>query len=918
MDIVGSRWWKFDFHTHTPASMDYGKGDRELKDIITPEAWLMEYINNGVECVAVTDHNSGEWIDRLKEAAENLSLVGHNIVVFPGVEITASGNVHVLGIFDPSKNTQSINGVVGAVHYRATYGDSDGVAEDSAQQVVEEIIKCGGVAIPAHIDMPAGLGSVQSSHTVEQVCAKASAVEVVFPEGREEHDNAALKRYRSLNMSLPEVLGSDSHKPSAVGRSFTWVKMAVPTIEGLRLALIDGASSIKRSDKFEGDPNISSDSLILGLKVVGAKYCGRGREFSIRFNPWLNSIIGGRGSGKSSLLEFIRLGTGRRKDMLALPPGNEVRDSFDRFARKSEGRDDYGVLLDGTSVEVLYKKQGATYRLDWTFGSADVSISRMEGGVWTEEEGDAASRFPIKIFSQKQIFDLAKNPNALLRLIDSSAEVDQLAWEMSRQEEVNTFLRINMQKRELQSRMANRNALAGQLADVNQKISAIEGSGHAQLLSKFQVASQNSKCISGKVEDYTLAIAEVYNLVEGQEFSPFTANEFVDDSPAAQEVRDKFAAVAEELELTKINILQLVSDAESKANELNLWLAGSAYTSGNKLVEDAYKALVEKLAAEGVQNPGIYQQLITQRDALQKNIAELDRLKEQVDLLQKQAQDSYERLIELRRDLTRRREKFLRRYVDGNKAIEMSIEPFADEAGLELEFRTIISKMDGTFSTDIFDIEKKTGILNSLNDSIVMEVGIDTEAVLNARLAKVHQFKVEFVKFKTGSVLGVQLGKRFIDFLGNLEPEVLNKVVAWFPGDKLVVKYNDGKRMKDISQGSAGQKAATVLSFLLSYGDEPLVLDQPEDDLDNGLITSLIVSKLQENKSVRQIIVVTHNPNIVVNGDSEYVVALQDRGQIEVTASGGLQDIDVRRNVCEIMEGGEAALLQRYRRMVNI
>ncbi|WP_148289945.1 hypothetical protein [Pseudomonas fluorescens] len=84
------------------------------------------------------------------------------------------------------------------------------------------------------------------------------------------------------------------------------------------------------------------------------------------------------------------------------------------------------------------------------------------------------------------------------------------------------------------------------------------------------------------------------------------------------------------------------------------------------------------------------------------------------------------------------------------------------------------------------------------------------------------------------------------------------------------------------------------------------------------MISSLIVTRLQQNKARRQIIVVTHNPNIVVNGDSEYVIALEDKGQIKTSATGGLQELEVRRQVCEIMEGGEVALAQRYKRMVNI
>ena len=66
MQQIGSKWWKFDFHTHTPASMDYGKGNHEIKNNMTPRNWLLDYINKGIECIAVTDHNSGAWIDQLK------------------------------------------------------------------------------------------------------------------------------------------------------------------------------------------------------------------------------------------------------------------------------------------------------------------------------------------------------------------------------------------------------------------------------------------------------------------------------------------------------------------------------------------------------------------------------------------------------------------------------------------------------------------------------------------------------------------------------------------------------------------------------------------------------------------------------------------------------------------------------------
>ena len=133
------------------------------------------------------------------------------------------------------------------------------------------------------------------------------------------------------------------------------------------------------------------------------------------------------------------------------------------------------------------------------------------------------------------------------------------------------------------------------------------------------------------------------------------------------------------------------------------------------------------------------------------------------------------------------------------------------------------------------------------------------------------------------------------------------------------VKYarsDSSKDFVDLKQGSAGQKAAAILAFLLSNGDEPIIIDQPEDDLDNALIYDLIVKQLHESKNRRQVIVATHNPNIVVNGDSELVHSFHFKnGQVQIAHSGGLDDKDIREDICTIMEGGREAFTRRYKRM---
>ena len=137
----------------------------------------------------------------------------------------------------------------------------------------------------------------------------------------------------------------------------------------------------------------------------------------------------------------------------------------------------------------------------------------------------------------------------------------------------------------------------------------------------------------------------------------------------------------------------------------------------------------------------------------------------------------------------------------------------------------------------------------------------------------------------------------------------------------LSVKYskdpNSGK-FDDLEKGSAGQKAAAILAFLLSHGDEPLIIDQPEDDLDNALIYDLIVKQIHENKNRRQLIIVTHNPNIVVNGDSELVHVLKfENGQVQIDQQGGLDVPIIREMICTIMEGGRQAIEKRYKRIAG-
>ena len=131
----------------------------------------------------------------------------------------------------------------------------------------------------------------------------------------------------------------------------------------------------------------------------------------------------------------------------------------------------------------------------------------------------------------------------------------------------------------------------------------------------------------------------------------------------------------------------------------------------------------------------------------------------------------------------------------------------------------------------------------------------------------------------------------------------------------------DGEPIQNLS---LGQRATALLMLLMSLQSHPIVLiDQPEDDLDNETIFRRVVEPLLRRKQTAQFVIATHNPNLPVLGDAELVHACREvnKGGCYAHQSGSLDSKDTRRNIVEIMEGGEQAFEQRqkiYRESTNI
>ncbi|MBI1747101.1 MAG: ABC transporter [Acidobacteria bacterium] len=907
----GARWWKFDFHTHTPASYDYGKGpqQRQLQER-TPREWLLDYMRAGLDCVAVTDHNSGAWVDKLKLALSELDVKKPNgyrpIHLFPGVEISVNGGIHVLAIFGTNKATADIDSILGAVGFDgAKKGTSNAVTQKSLTDVVKEIVNAGGITIPAHVDEDNGLFKL-TGETLRQTvkCEQVFAMELVNPAFEKPQVYGEAKR------SWAEILGSDAHHPSGndgqqyPGSRFTWVKMGQPSIEGLRLALLDGPLSVLRADATSSDPNARAEMVIESIEVSQARYMGRTGPFRLVLNPWMNAVIGGRGTGKSTLVEFLRLALRRDGE---LP--NSLKPDFEKYGQVYADRDESGLLTNAAAIHVVYRKDGISFRIQWNPSGSLDPIQEQTSQGWQRAEGDIGQRFPVRMYSQKQIFQLARTPLALLSIINDAPEVDYASWKRRLSADENQYLSLRAKIREIEAGLSEESRLKGELDDVKRKLSAFEQSGHAETLKTLQKRRRQLQAVEAwdsGLGDAGRRLREIADeicpdILDGASFDK-TSQEDTRLLELVQQTTKSAEEIAAQVKVLAERADHVVTDWR-KQKDASIWKAAT-----DEAIR-AYETLLERLRNEGVADPSGYGVLVQRHQTIDKQIKELEGRKNQIVALDKQAGECLERVILLRRKITEKRQTFLGEVLKDNSYVRISVVPYGAKETVEAEFRRLIQRDMGGFEKDI-GVPEGEGVLGDIYQ------GSPDAARIEGRLATMKQT----VRKTARNPQQAQVAdRRFASHIAKLMPEALDRLDLWFPEDFLDVEYStstDRQTFRPIQGGSPGQKTAALLAFLLSYGEEPLILDQPEDDLDNHLIYDLIVTQLREVKSRRQVIVVTHNANIVVNGDAELVIALAARGgQTRTETVGCLQEKAVRQTICNIMEGGEKAFEQRYRRI---
>lgn len=467
--------------------------------------------------------------------------------------------------------------------------------------------------------------------------------------------------------------------------------------------------------------------------------------------------------------------------------------------------------------------------------------------------------------------------------------------------------------------------MRGQVEDLTKKISRLEDSANAATIAEYQLRVKQDAAVSAirlKLDEQAKKLDQAKEILD-------LDLDLLAGFPQDDSLGERFVAAANKV---LYPARQSLRDALSAA-EFQLGVAIELVTSGSEALElkgamsgarEAYDDLRGEIGQDVPDGPEAYSAFVVRKSEAEEGLRALEQVILHVKKIDNEIEERKSALVNGRRVLTVGRHEFLTSALRDNNFVRIKLHPYGRNAQVvEASLREALGIFDERFRSDIYESRQDgdLGIVAAIMQASVSSSSLNDINIKMQSIEKVIEtLKLEIVEVATTEQSSY--GGFFTNFLrreAEKKPETLDRIVSWFPEDSLEIEYSpqgDGKTFKPIGQASSGQKAAAMLAFLLVHGSEPIVIDQPEDDLDNSLIYGLLVQQIRSKKLDRQVIAITHNPNIVVNGDAELINVFSfNGGQCRVQPSGCLQDFEIREEVCRIMEGGREAFEKRYRRL---
>lgn len=831
-----------------------------------------------ISVLAVTDHNSVSDISAFRSAA-----TGTDVTVMPGFELESTDGIHVLCIYSPDTAVDQMERFLGEFGVRDTEPSSSQCEYDFAS-ILNKVKEQSGITIAAHSTGDKGLLRALRGQARSRAWRREDLLAVQIPgsmddlsddvrqiirnkdpEYRRDHRIAFLN---ARDVATPEDLSD--------GSATCWIKMSeVVNCESLRQAFLDPDSRIRLNT----DRIPEGHSELVALAWEGGGFLDGA---AIHFNQNLNVLIGGRGTGKSTVIESLRY-------VLGLEPRLQS-------ALRTHQEIVRHVIKPGTKLSLLvrsHRPAEAEYRIERTVPNPPVV---------KDETGEVLKLLPkdilpsIEVYGQHEISEMTSSRERLTSLLQRFVQSD-VSLNQSKAEVKQALAKTRQSIIQARSELSDIEDRLGELPRLEQTLQRFQEAGLEDRLRDQSLLVREERILRS-IPERTQVFRETLETLR-QELpidTTFLSKEAVADLPGGDILVDA-AGVLQQLSTDIEAILQRLGEALERS-EQGIETVRRRWLHRKGEVDAEYQRILRELQKSAVDGEEFIR--------LRRDIENLKPLADRRELL--------DRLLE---EYSQRRRQLLAEWED-LKAREFR--------GLNRAASKVSSALRNRVKVEVFNADNR----QPLRDLLVETIGGRLSQTLDT-LDQAEDFSLpEFVEAcRRGSDHVRQkygLTPRQAERLAEASESTLMQIEELDLPSTTDLKLNisaQGEQPKwsSLEQLSKGQKATAVLLLLLLESDAPLVIDQPEDDLDNRFITEGVVPRIREEKRRRQFVFSTHNANIPVLGDAELILgldasgeALEGRAFIAREHMGSIDSRPVRALVEEVLEGGKSAFEIRRRK----
>ena len=871
-----ARFFKCALQVNPVGYLKYRGQQQTLSEDEYNQQLLNAALEAGIEVIGLADHGSVNGVDSIRDLFRR-----NGIVIFPGFEIASSEKIHFVCLFDEAKTAQELERILGSLRL---LDPQDGVRPSrlSAEQLIDEINQQGGFIFAAHCTNANGLLKVgQMNHVWKHKGLLAAQIPGPIEDLKGVEDDFYRKVFLNKNADyrrereMAAINAADVAKPDDIKNdgASCLIKMTRPCFASFKQAFLDAGSRVRlNSDKPE-----SYASAIEKIRFIGGYLDG----VDIELSEHLNAVIGGRGTGKSTLLECIRY-------VFDLQPfGKAAKAQHDAILKNNLGN-------EKGMVEVVVRSaamHGRKFAVSRKYGNQPAVID-ADGNISPYQPRDLLPG--IELYGQNEIYEMTRDEQSRNQLIERFLEGDHENFDAaiekvlsSLQSNRESIKRALVQKSDIETEVER----LPKLLDQAKQFQELGIDEKLKIIPKLEKEKQ----LSGRINDEVSRVKDAVNtLKDSLPDTVFLSDASLDGLPHAEllkQQRDVLDALKASLTQTAEQLGKIVYASEEKLLPVQQQLMDKQLAEEQQL-ENAFKEIPASQGKTGRQIGAEYQTLLKQIEQIRPKQTTLQNRQAQIDELYKQRKKL---LLELDQQTSARASamqksvKRLNRKLDEKVRLSLKSEgnrqllvDFLSACNLEgVGPKRLALVLEGDFSPANLAATIRQG-----EGDLTVGFGI-TDTVVRA-LCRLPEYK-----------------------LLELEELVIPDTMAI----ELNVAHGEQEAVfRPIEDLSTGQQCTAVLHLLLLDNLDPLILDQPEDNLDNAFIAERIVSELRRAKLSRQFLFATHNANIPVFGDAEWIGVLSvedNKGQILPQQQGAIDVPEVQTLAADILEGGKSAFNQR-------